>query len=401
MTSNITHSAMLTRAFPLPLLALALAAFAIGTTEFVIVGLLPAVAADTGVSLPSAGLLVTGYALGVALGAPPLAMLTARATPYRALSALMVLFVAGNLLCAVAPGYGWLMAGRIVASLTHGAFFGLGATVAAALVEPQRRSAAIALMFSGLTLANVLGVPAGAWIGLHAGWRATFWCVSGLGVVACAALWVLVPRGLRLPGGNAGLAGWRIVTRPRLLGALALTALGFGGIFTTLTFLSPLLQAHAGFSAAQVNLLLLLFGAGLTVGNVLGGWAADRWPARSMLVILGALAALEVALHAVLGWPAAVAVGIFLWGMAAFATAPGLQSRVLDEAADAPALGSTLNIAAFNLGNAVAAWIGARALDAGMPLSGLPLLSAVLTAAALVLLVALGGRAAPAAATQA
>ena len=401
MTSNITHSAMPTRAFPLPLLALALAAFAIGTTEFVIVGLLPAVAADTGVSLPSAGLLVTGYALGVALGAPPLAVLTARATPYRALSALMVLFIAGNLLCAVAPGYGWLMAGRIVASLTHGAFFGLGATVAAALVEPQRRSAAIALMFSGLTLANVLGVPAGAWIGLHAGWRATFWCVSGLGVVAWAALWVLVPRGLRLPGGSAGLAGWRIVTRPRLLGALALTALGFGGIFTTLTFLSPLLQAHAGFSAAQVNLLLLLFGAGLTVGNVLGGWAADRWPARSMLVILGALAALEVALHAVLGWPAAVAVGIFLWGMAAFATAPGLQSRVLDEAADAPALGSTLNIAAFNLGNAVAAWIGAQALDAGMPLSGLPLLSAGLTAAALVLLVALGGRAAPAAATQA
>lgn len=399
MTSNITHSAMLTRAFPLPLLALALAAFAIGTTEFVIVGLLPAVAADTGVSLPSAGLLVTGYALGVALGAPPLAMLTARATPYRALSALMVLFIAGNLLCAVAPGYGWLMAGRIVASLTHGAFFGLGATVAAALVEPQRRSAAIALMFSGLTLANVLGVPAGAWIGLHAGWRATFWCVSGLGVVAWAALWVLVPRGLRLPGGSAGLAGWRIVTRPRLLGALALTALGFGGIFTTLTFLSPLLQAHAGFSAAQVNLLLLLFGAGLTVGNVLGGWAADRWPARSMLVILGALAALEVALHAVLGWPAAVAVGIFLWGMAAFATAPGLQSRVLDEAADAPALGSTLNIAAFNLGNAVAAWIGARALDAGMPLSRLPLLSAVLTAAAFVLLVVMDVRAPRAAAT--
>jgi DHA1 family inner membrane transport protein len=401
MTSNINHGTMPTSAFPLPLLALALAAFAIGTTEFVIVGLLPAVAADTGVSLPSAGLLVTGYALGVALGAPPLAMLTARATPYRALSALMVLFIAGNLLCAMAPGYGWLMAGRIVASLTHGAFFGLGATVAAALVPPQRRSAAIALMFSGLTLANVLGVPAGAWIGLHAGWRTTFWCVSGLGVVALAALWVLVPRALRLPGGSAGLAGWRIVTRPRLLGALALTALGFGGIFTTLTFLSPLLQAHAGFSAAQVNLLLLLFGVGLTVGNVLGGWAADRWPARSMLVILGVLAALEVALHAVLGWPAAVTVGVFLWGMAAFATAPGLQSRVLDEAADAPALGSTLNIAAFNLGNAVAAWIGAQALDAGMPLSGLPLVSAGLTAAALVLLVAMGGRGARAAATPA
>ncbi|MCM5682188.1 MFS transporter [Schlegelella sp. S2-27] len=378
-------------AFPLPLLALALAAFAIGTTEFVIVGLLPAVAADTGVTLPSAGLLVTGYALGVALGAPPLAALTARATPYRALSALMVLFIVGNLMCALAPDYGWLMAGRIVASLTHGAFFGLGATVAAALVEPQRRSAAIALMFSGLTLANVLGVPAGAWIGQYAGWRATFWCVSGLGVVALAALLVLVPRSLQLHGSRGG-AGWRIVLRPRLLGALGLTALGFGGIFTTLTFLSPLLQTEAGFSAAQVNALLLLFGLGLTVGNMLGGWAADRWPGRSMFAVLGTLAALQVALHFVLALPVLVTAGIFLWGMAAFATAPGLQSRVLDEAADAPALGSTLNIAAFNLGNAVAAWIGARAIDAGMPMSGLPLLSAALTGAALVLLFGLSVR---------
>lgn len=392
----MNHEASLPRsasrlAFPLPLLALALAAFAIGTTEFVIVGLLPAVAADTGVSLPRAGLLVTGYALGVAFGAPPLAALTSRSTPYRALAGLMLLFIAGNLLCALAPGYGWLMAGRIVASLTHGAFFGLGATVAAALVPPNRRSAAIALMFSGLTLANVMGVPAGAWIGQHAGWRATFWSVSGLGVVAMAAVLALVPRRLQLSSGSGAPAGWRILRRPRLLGALALTALGFGGIFTTLTYLSPLLQSAAGFSAAQVNALLLLFGLGLTLGNALGGWAADRWPGRSMFAILAALIAVELALHALLPVPQAVTAAVFLWGMAAFATAPGLQSRVLDEAADAPALASTLNIAAFNLGNALAAWIGAAALDAGVPLSRLPLLSAALAAMALVLLYAMRG----------
>lgn len=388
MSSVIGGTRAASRGIPLPLLALALAAFAIGTSEFVIVGLLPEMARDTGASLPQAGLLVTGYALGVAFGAPPLAALTARSTPYRALSALMLLYIAGNLLCAIAPGYGWIMAGRVVASLTHGAFFGLGATVAASLVEPQRRAAAIALMFSGLTLANVLGVPAGAWIGQLAGWRATFWAVSGVGVVALVGVLALVPRNLPRPGQAAG-GGWHILRRPRLLGALALTALGFGGIFTTLTYLSPLLQTHAHFSASQVNALLLLFGLGLTLGNVLGGRAADRWPGRSMGVILVLLATIEAALHVLIDVPAFVVVAVFLWGLAAFATAPGLQSRVLDEAKDAPTLASTLNIAAFNLGNAGAAWLGARALEAGAPLTLLPLLSAGLAIAALALLIAM------------
>jgi DHA1 family inner membrane transport protein len=389
MSSTLQDLAPPRVAIPLPLLALALAAFAIGTTEFVIVGLLPSVAADTGTSLSQAGLLVTGYALGVAIGAPPLATLTAKAAPYKALSGLMLLFIIGNAMCAAAPGYGWLMAGRIVASLTHGAFFGLGATVAAALVPPQRRSAAIALMFSGLTLANVLGVPAGAWIGQHAGWRATFWAVSALGLLALAALLVLVPRALRPPSTPGASSGWAIVRRPRLLGALGLTALGFGGIFTTLTFLAPLLQTESGFSAAQVNGLLLLFGLGLTLGNMLGGWAADRWPVHSMCAILASLAAVELALHLGLRMPALVVACVVLWGMAAFATAPGLQSRVLGEAADAPALGSTLNIAAFNLGNAGAAWLGAEALSAGLGLSWLPVLSAGLALAALALLVSM------------
>jgi MFS transporter, DHA1 family, inner membrane transport protein len=285
--------------------------------------------------------------------------------------------------------YNWLMAGRIVASLTHGAFFGLGATVAAALVEPRRRSAAIALMFSGLTLANVLGVPAGALIGQAAGWRATFWAVSTLGVLGLAGILLLVPRALVAPDHAFAQRGWRILLRARLLGALALTGLGFGGIFTTLTYLSPLLQVEAHFSPSQVNALLLLFGLGLTLGNVLGGWAADRWPQRAMPMILSLLAAIEVVLHFALSAPVIVVASVFLWGVAAFATAPGLQSRVLDEAGDAPALASTLNIGAFNLGNAAAAWIGARALDAGLSLSDLPLMSAALALAALTLVLVL------------
>ena len=386
MNGTLPGTASTRAATPLPLLALALSAFAIGTTEFVIVGLLPSVAADTGTSLSQAGLLVTGYALGVAVGAPPLAVLTAKASPYKALSGLMLLFIAGNAMCAVAPGYGWLMAGRIVTSLTHGAFFGLGATVASMLVPPHRRSAAVALMFSGLTLANVLGVPIGAWIGQHAGWRATFWSVSGLGMLALCALLLLVPRSLRLPAPTGGAGGWQILRRPRLLGALGLTALGFGGIFTTLTFLSPLLQSASGFTVSEVNGLLLVFGLGLTLGNILGGWAADRWPVRSMFAILGALAMVELALYLGLQVPAVAITCLGLWGMAAFATAPGLQSRVLVEASDAPALGSTLNIAAFNLGNAGAAWLGAEALRDGLGLARLPLLSAGLALAALALL---------------
>ncbi|MBW8758758.1 MAG: MFS transporter [Burkholderiales bacterium] len=383
MSRRLPDAAPASAASPLPLLALALSAFAIGTTEFVIVGLLPSVAADTGTSLPQAGLLVTGYALGVALGAPPLAALTARVSPYKALTGLMLLFIVGNALCAMAPGYGWLMAGRIVASLTHGAFFGLGATVAASLVPVHRRSAAIALMFSGLTLANVLGVPAGTWIGQHAGWRATFWSVTGLGVLALCALSTLVPRSLPSQKAPDGGTGWDLLRRPRLVGALALTALGFGGIFATLTFLSPLLQSASGFTPAQVNGLLLLFGLGLTLGNLVGGWAADRWPAGSMPAILATLAAAEIALHLVLHSRPLVVACLLLWGAAAFATAPGLQSRVLGEASDSPALASTMNIAAFNLGNAGAAWLGGEALRQGMAVAWLPVVSAALALSAL------------------
>jgi DHA1 family inner membrane transport protein len=368
-----------------PILALALAAFAIGTTEFVIMGLLPALAQDLRVDLPKAGWLVTGYALGVAIGAPPLAALAARMRAHRALAALMLVFIAGNLLCAVAPDYATLMAGRIVASLTHGAFFGVGSTVAAGLVPPDRRSAAIAWMFSGLTVANVLGVPAGAWIGAYAGWRMTFWVVCALGAVAFAAVWALVPRDLP-PQGAAGPGAWRILRSPRFAAALVLTATGFGGIFAALTFIAPLLHVEAGFSTGQVNATLLVFGIGLTVGNLLGGWLSDRWPSGSMAAILAALALVEVGLWLAAPRPAWVVPTVFLWGVVAFATAPGLQARVLDEGREAPALAATLNIGAFNLGNAAAAWLGSCALALQMPVRHLPLLAALPALAAVLVL---------------
>lgn len=369
-------------ALALPILALAVAAFAIGTTEFVIMGLLPSVARDLGVGLPRAGLLVTGYALGVAFGAPPLAALTARMRPHSALVGLMVVFIAGNLLCALAPDYATLMAGRIVASLTHGAFFGVGSVVAASLAPPDKRAAAIARMFTGLTLANVLGVPGGAWIGEHAGWRSTFWAVCGLGTLALAGVWKLVPRQLHVDAPKPS-DGWRILRRPQLLTALLLTAMGFGGVFAALTYVAPLLQAAAGFTPGQVNATLLVFGIGLTFGNMIGGWLADRWPTGSMFGILLVLGSVEAALHWTASHPVAAVITVFLWGVATFATVPGLQARVLDQGKEAPAIASTLNIGAFNLGNAAGAWLGASALARNLQLVQLPLLAAGLAALAL------------------
>lgn len=370
------------RALPLPVLALAVAAFAIGTTEFVIMGLLPSLARDLGVGLPKAGLLVSGYALGVAFGAPPLAAMTARVRPHRALAALLLVFVLGNLVCALAPDYRTLMAGRIVASLTHGAFFGVGSVVAARLVPADRRSAAIAMMFTGLTLANVLGVPGGAWIGELAGWRATFWAVCALGLLALAGVWTLVPRQLEAPDAAAS-NGWRILRRPSFLAALLLTATGFGGVFAALTYVAPILQSATGFTPGQVNATLLVFGLGLTAGNMIGGRLADRWPTRSMFAILLALAGVEALLRLTAAHPVAAVVTVFLWGVATFATVPGLQTRVLDRAKEAPGLASTLNIGAFNLGNAAGAWLGASALDMHVQLVELPLLAAGLALLAL------------------
>jgi DHA1 family inner membrane transport protein len=367
---------------PVALWALAVGAFGIGTTEFVIMGLLPQVGADLGVSLSSAGLLVTGYALGVTLGAPPVAILTTRLPRKTLLLALMVIFTLGNLACALAPGYGTLMAARVLTSLAHGAFFGVGSVVATSLVRADKQASAIALMFTGLTLANVLGVPFGTWLGQAWGWRATFWAVTAVGVAAFAAIALLVPasRGQH----QSDLRGeLRALGRPQVLLGFLMTVLGFGGVFTAFTYIAPLLTELAGFSPAAVSPILLLFGAGLVAGNTWGGKLADRALMPTLLGSLALLAAVLALFAFTVHHSIAAVITVGLLGAAAFATVPPLQMRVLEKAGGAPNLASAFNIAAFNLGNAAGAWLGGMTIDHGPGLAATPLAAAAVTGAGL------------------
>ncbi|MCO1579771.1 MFS transporter [Crossiella sp. SN42] len=350
---------------PIALLALAISAFAIGTTEFVIMGLLPEVAADFGVSIPAAGLLISGYALGVVVGGPLLTALGGRLPRKTILVSLMGLFIAGNMFSALAETYGLLMTGRVVAALAHGAFFGVGSVVAADLVAPERRASALAMMFTGLTMANVLGVPLGTALGQQLGWRSTFWAVTALGVLGLVGVIALVPRTKAAPGGGLRqeLAVFRI---PQVWLALAMTALGFGGVFASFTYIAPMMTQVAGFAPGTVTWLLVLFGVGLFVGNLLGGRAADRALMPSLYLFLAVLAAVlftfTFTAHSQLGSVLTIA----LFGIAGFATVAPLQMRVLTKAAGAPALASAANVAAFNLGNAGGAWLGGLAIDHGL-----------------------------------
>lgn len=345
------------------LLALAIGAFGIGTTEFVIVGLLPDVAADLGVSIPSAGLLVSGYALSVVVGAPLITAAGSRLPRKTLLVSLMGLFVAGNALCALAGSYALLMTGRAVAALCHGAFFGIGSVVAANLVAPNRRASAIAMMFTGLTVATVLGVPLGTALGQNFGWRSTFWAVTALGVLGMFGILALVPRQPVADGATlrTELAVFR---RPQVWLALVMTTLGFGGVFASFTYIAPMMTEVAGFSDGAVTWLLVLFGVGLCVGNVVGGRAADRSLMPSLYLILALLASVLVVFVFTAHSPLPAAITIAVFGVAGFATVAPLQMRVMDKAKGAPALASAANIAAFNLGNAIGAWLGGLAIDA-------------------------------------
>ncbi|CAB3968482.1 MFS transporter [Burkholderia cenocepacia] len=363
---------------PLPILALALSAFAIGTTEFVIMGILPDVAQSLSVSIPSAGLLVSGYALGVAVGAPLLAVLTSRMPRKWALLLLMGIFIVGNVLCAVAPGYTSLMIARVVTSFAHGSFFGIGSVVAASLVSQDKRASAVALMFTGLALANVLGVPLGTFIGQMLGWRAAFWSVAGAGVLAALALVALVPNTLEAqPASLAHEVG--VLKHPQVWLALLMTVLGFGGMFVVFTYITPVLEQASGFAPSGVTKILVLFGIGLAIGNALGGKLADRGVMRALTGVFVVLVAIMVVFSRTMHHPVASVLTIFVWGVAAFATVPGLQMRVLSKAASAPNLASTLNIGAFNVGNAMGAWLGGMALSHGQALDTLPLVAAAMT----------------------
>ena len=368
----------------LPLLALALASFGIGTTEFVIMGLLPDVAGDLGVTIPQAGLLVTGYALSVAFGSPFLAVATARMDRRKALLVLIGIFILGNLLCALAPNYALLMAARIVTALCHGAFFGLGAVVAATLVPEQKKAQAIAMMFAGLTLANVLGVPFGTALGEAVGWRNTFWAVVVIGFAAAFALYAWLPRNMPTPR-------MQLIHEARALGstqvilAMLISVVVSASLFGVFTYITPILENVTLISPHEVTLMLLLFGIGLTAGNFLGGWLGD-W--KLMPSVIGILALLIPVLSLFTLTSASLvpaAVTIFCWGLLAFALISPLQMRVVNEAAQAPNLASTLNQGAFNLGNAAGAWIGGLALTNGLAYRELPWIGVALAAVAFTL----------------
>jgi len=363
---------------PLALYALTAGAFGIGTTEFVIMGLLLQVSADLHVSIAAAGLLISGYALGVFVGAPLLTAATSRLPHKTALIALMVIFTLGNLASALAPSYAVLMVARVLTSLAHGTFFGVGAVVATGLVAEDRKASAISIMFTGLTVATLLGVPAGAWLGLHFGWRATFWAVTAIGVLATVIIATLVPadRGNHRPMKFAEeLKG---IAHPQVLLGLLITVLGFAGVFAVFTYIQPILTRVTGFADAAVSPILLLFGAGMVIGNLLGGRLADK---RLVATLLGSLAALAIVLGAMTfalhSKPAMIAFAT-VFGIVAFATVAPLQLHVLQKATGGGVLASSFNIAAFNLGNAIGAWLGGAVISHGPGLGAVPWVAALL-----------------------
>ncbi|MET7478201.1 MFS transporter [Streptomyces sp. NPDC005648] len=353
---------------PAGLVALALGGFGIGLTEFVIAGLLPQVARSLAVSEAAAGRLISGYALTVAIGAMAVTAATARLPRKPVLTGLVALFVVGNLLSAIAPDYPLMMLGRIVAALCHGTFFGIGSLVARRMVAPERAARAVAVMFAGLTVANVLGVPFGALVGERWGWRATFWAITGIGVLALIAVAALVPgwAGTVEKGAGGGLFSQARALRSRQVWlTLAATALSYGGMFGAFSYLAYTLTEVTGFRDTDVPWLLVVYGTGLVAGNLIGGRAADRDRDTSLLVFLTALAAVLLAFGLLARSPVAAVILVWLLGVFGFAPVPGLITRVTDAAGGAP-LAASANVSASNVGNALGAWLGGTAISAGL-----------------------------------
>lgn len=376
---------------PLGLIALALGAFGIGLTEFVIMGLLPEVASDFVVSEATAGWLISGYALSVVLGALGLTAATVRLPRKPVLIGLLVLFIVGNTLTAIAPTYEVAMLGRVIAALCHGGFFGIGSVVAAKLVPANKQAQAIAIMFTGLTAANVLGVPFGTFLGQQSGWRATFWVISAIGVIALIGIVVLVPVLAHEPDAISLRSELRAFASGQVWLSLGVTILAFGGMFGAFTFIAYTLTEISGFDARTVPWLLVLFGAGLFVGNWLGGRMADRFIDRTLLVFISALIVVLVGFGSFATSQPATIVALFLMGGFGFGTVPGLQSRIMQYAGNAPTLASGANIGAFNLGNALGAWAGGVGITAGLGYTSPIWIGAAFAVAALVLmLIAMG-----------
>ncbi|CAI1010570.1 MFS transporter [Serratia grimesii] len=380
---------------PLALLALTISAFAIGTTEFVIVGLIPTIAEQLGVTVLSAGLLVTIYAIGVAIGAPVLTALTSRVPRKLLLISLMVLFTLGNLLAWQSPSYESLVVARLLTGLAHGVFFSIGSTIATSLVAKEKAASAIAIMFGGLTVALVTGVPLGTFIGQHFGWRETFLAVSLIGVIATVASMILVPNNIKNQASASIGEQFKVLTHPRLLLIYAITALGYGGVFTTFTFLAPMMQELAGFSAPAVSWILLAYGIAVAIGNIWGGKLADRHGAvRALSFIFAALAALLLVFQFTASHSVAALMTVIVMGVFAFGNVPGLQVYVVQKAEqytpNAVDVASGLNIAAFNVGIALGSVIGGQTV-ASLGLAQTPWIGALIVLVAL-LLVGVSGR---------
>ncbi|WP_347039462.1 MFS transporter [Glutamicibacter halophytocola] len=370
---------------PLGLIALAIGAFGIGLTEFVIMGLLPDVATDFAVSEAAAGWLISGYALSVVVGALGLTAATVRLPRKPVLVGLLVLFILGNSLTAMASTYEVAMIGRVVAALCHGAFFGIGSVVASDLVPANKKAGAIAIMFTGLTAANVLGVPFGTLLGQHAGWRSTFWAISGIGVLALIGILVLVPVIKHAAEGISPRKELGAFTSLQVWLSLGVTILGYGGMFGAFTYIAYTLTEVTGFNESTVPWLLMLFGVGLFVGNWLGGRMADKSIDRTLLFFIAALLVVLIAFGALASGPVATIVALFLMGGFGFGTVPGLQSRIMQFAGSAPTLASGANIGAFNVGNALGAWAGGLGIAAGLGYTSPIWIGAAITVAALLL----------------
>jgi multidrug resistance protein len=374
---------------PIALFALTVAAYAIGTTEFVIVGLLPTVASDLHITLPLAGLIVSVYALGVTFGAPVLTALTSRVERKPLLLGLMALFIAGNMIAALSPNYEVLLVARILAAFAHGVFFSVGSTIAADLVPEDRRASAIAMMFMGLTVAIVTGVPIGTLIGQTFGWRTTFWAVTALGVVAFVGIAALLPGNLRKAEPARLLDQVRVLGSGRLLIVFAMTALGYGGTFVAFTYLAPILQQVTGFSEGSVSLILIVYGIAIAIGNIAGGRIANNDPVRALIILFALQAIVLVVFSFTSVSPVLTVVTLAALGFLQFANVPGLQLYVVQLAKQyrpgAVDVASAFNIAAFNLGIAIGAWLGGLVVDSPIGLTGTPWIGAILVAGALLL----------------
>lgn len=368
---------------PAALYALAIGAFGIGTTEFMPMGLLQQIAGDLHVGIATVGLLISGYALGVFLGAPLITLATRRLPRKTVLLGLMAVFTLGNLASALAPDYAALLAARVLTSLAHGTFFGVGSVVATSLVPKEREASAISLMFAGLAVATLFGVPAGAWLGLNFGWHAAFWAVTAVGVLAMSAVALWIPASHDAAAPVPLATELRVIASPPVLLGLLITVLGFAGLFVVYTYIEPILVRVAGFADTAVSPILLVFGVGIFVGTVLGGRLADRSLAAALVGALAMLAVVLGVFGLVLHNGVLLVLVTGLLGVAAFTTVAPLQLWVLRKAAGAPSLASSVNIGAFNLANALGAWLGSEVISAGVGFAALPWAAALVAVAGL------------------